>query len=353
MRNKIKVRAGADGAFVSALAIDAKINLHDLRGAENGCEFLVSRKEYPFLKNKMLESGVSAEVVKDGSIGSIIKIQMGRMGLWVGLMLFALALGVYASCVTEVRVSGNERIESNAIAETVKNEMSLPTLKNNVDVKKLKTAVCLMEGIGEADVEMLGNRLYVTVSEELSPVAVPQGNLVSNYDSIVTSVIVYEGESAVKAGDPVKKGDVLIQKTGEAALGDVYGRVWFTEQIVLSPKKIVTVRTGKKETVYTSRSLEPRYIGNFSLYETETEEVYLPLAVPIPARKTVYYEVITREEEIDWEKEIEETAKNVFLRMEKDLPTGAKKQNKWFLVKTVDKMRVLDLYYEVEIKLTS
>ena len=72
----------------------------------------------------------------------------------------------------------------------------------------------------------------------------------------------------------------------------------------------------------------------------------------IGVKKITYFEVAEKEETIDFEAQKEEILQRKFSEMEKSLPDSYENPKKWFFIKTVDKIYVLDLYYEVEIKIS-
>ena len=125
--------------------------------------------------------------------------------------------------------------------------------------------------------------MYVYIKEELDkpdlidytkPVPV-----ISDYDAIVTRVVVLTGTAAVKNGDTVLKGQTLIypyltnkkenEETEEIrvdirATGMVYGRVWYKESFVLSDETIITKRTGKYKEYVTPSYIFKGGLGRIS-----------------------------------------------------------------------------------------
>ena len=180
----------------------------------------------------------------------------------------------------------------------------------------------------------------------------PEDVVVSKYDALVTKIVLYEGDCHVAVGQAVKRGETLIKKTDKKAKGDVYGRIWLNESRIISSEKLIVRRTGRKETYYCSLDSEHEYKGVFTEYETEKSEVWLPMAVPLKVKKMEYYEVEEIKVEVDLEKEKEETISEAFSQLERKVPENAQNAKKWFLIKTVDKKVILDLYYEVEIKIS-
>ena len=350
---KSRRTAFSDGtaAQVSNLIMLSGIKIFDVRERGDGCVFSVNSKDFGAAK-KVLESKSKSFVPLGNDKGGLLKRVVKRVGVWVGLIIFTAVAVAFSQCVTKISVSGNEEVTTEEIEEAVLKELELPSIKSVVDAERIKQNVCDIEMISDASVEIEGNTVFVNVLERLPQVKTPEGDVKSLYDALITKIVLYEGECKTRVGDTVRAGDVLITKTDGNALGDVYGRVWIHEQTVVPFSRIVLSRTGRKQTVVFTGDKAPKYRGEFRLYETETEDVLLRLAVPFKAKKITYYEVEEREETIDFEARKEEIIQEKFDAMEKTLPQPYEKLKNWFFIKTVDKMNVLDLYYEIEIKIS-
>ncbi len=327
------------------------IKIFDVREREDGCVFSVNGKDAGSAK-KILESKRKSFVPIGPDRSGILKRAVKRVGVWVGLIVFTAVAVAFSECVTKISVSGNEEVTTEEIKEAVLQEIDLPSIKSVVDTERVKKKVCEIEMISDASVEIDGNTVFVNVLERLPQVKTPEGEVKSLYDALVTKIVLYDGKCETRVGDTVRAGDVLISKTDGNAQGDVYGRVWIHEQTVVPLSRIVLRRTGREQTIFFTGDKAPEYRGEFRLYETETEEVLLRLAVPFKAKKITYHEVEEKEETIDFEERKEEIVQEKFDAMEKALPRPYEKLKNWFFIKTVDKMNVLDLYYEIEIKIS-
>ena len=348
-----RTSVGTDGkiVYIVGLLLSAGIKIWNVRGDETNCVFDIMPKDVEKCKKVLLDHGKKFEMISDRSPARVWKTMLSRAGLFVGFVIIAIIMAVYSLCVTRISVSGNETISSHEIEDRVRTEISLPIWKNKIDNKKIKTAVCLLPGVSEASVSVEGNSIFVSVLEELPSVKREEGDAISKYDALVTKIVLYEGTPETEVGKTVKAGETVI-KAGESgvARGEVYGRIWLTEHIVVPLQRVVTYRTGRKEIVYTSTGSEEKYSGVFSLYEAVREEVWFPMVIPIKMRKTTYFEIKQKQETVDFEMQKEELIEEAFARMESRLPSDAQKVKKWFFIKTVDKTPVLDLYYETEVK---
>ncbi len=349
--NKRRIETDGKAPFIGRLMNLSGITLFDIRQEENKCVFSVYEKDVPTVDKILFERG--KECVLSEKKNSLFKMAVRRAGLWIGLLAVMALAVVFSRCITRITVEGNELVASETIVEVVRGELgAMPVLKSVADPERLKTAVCGIEEISDASVKIDGNTVFVTVLERLPAIKTPQGDLTSKYDALVTKVVVYEGECVTKVGETVKAGDVLIRETDKSAKGDVYGKVWLHENVAIPFSEITPERTGRYETIYCSGDKKPEYKGKFRLYERVEEEIVLRTAVPVKARKITYFEVEEKRREIDFEAQKDDILQAKFDRMEKSLPAACKKLKKWFFIKTVDKMYVLDLYYEIETKIS-
>lgn len=350
--NRIRVSTDGGSTFILGLLLANGIEAEKVENKEDGCLFGIRKKDAKKCQEVLTSRGKRFSVVTDSSFQQLKANAFKRAGLIAGMVVFFTLMTLYSLSVTRIDISGNELISSEEIEEVIRTQIKFPALKNRIDQDKIKTAVCLLHGVSEASVYLEGNSLFVSVLEELPAVKREEGDRKSLYDALVTKVIIYEGEATVKVGDTVKEGDVLVKGTEDAAArGEVYGRIWLTERIVIPSQRIVTYRTGRAKTYYSFARTKEQKKDNFSCYEVERREVWLNLVIPLKVIETTYYEVEQRQEIVDPESQKEQLMQEAFTRLEARLPEGASEVKKWFSVKTVDKIPVLDLYYEAEVKL--
>ena len=286
--NRITVKTNGKIPFISALLIAQKIELRKVTDCPDGCVFSIRRQDRKRCEETLKRVGKEYKVVSDDSFSALKKRALTRTGLIVGSLIFVAVVFLYSMTITRINVSGNDLVSEETIVETVLRETSFPTVKERVDVKKIGDAVSLIKGISDASVKIEGNTVFITVLEELSPVIFDSGDVTSKYDASVTKIVVYDGEACVHNGDAIKEGDVLLKADQNGvARGEVYGRIWLNEQIVVTPERMVTYRTGRKKTVYSLVGIEERYKTDYTLYEKIEREVWMPLAVPMKFKEII------------------------------------------------------------------
>lgn len=193
-----------------------------------------------------------------------------RKGLVIGAFLIFVALTVLSQFVISISVEGNNRVSSEKIiAEAEELGLRKWVLKNSIDLDELSKQ--LQEGNEDiiwATMEERGTNIRIRVVEKTLPQRVLyQGDLIAAKTGFVDDVIVIQGIVAVKEGELVKEGQILIRAAGgmteysydvggkadtkenaidaPAAKGFVRGRVWYSAQEKVTLQEDLIEKTGK------------------------------------------------------------------------------------------------------------
>lgn len=237
-----------------------------------------------------------------------------RVGFVAGLALYALVLFFMSSFVWNVRVVGNESIETEEIL-TACRELGLYEGADisDLDVEQIRTSLALkIDGIAWVSVNIEGVRATVNISESKggkNP-EVPPCNLKASIDGVITKIEVTSGTIAVKVGQTVGKGQLLVSGITEykdgayqfgVSEGKVYAETSHETEIFVPFTETQTVRVGepKHRKVLSFFGVRiPLYLGSVKGdYETETEtkryesnEMYLPVTLT----DTTFYKLKTQ-----------------------------------------------------------
>ncbi len=366
MYDCILVKCDASLCFIANLLSANGIAVKKIAKSDTGCKFFIKSSDYKLFCDLMNRHNKCFTVLSDNSKSFFIRKNAPRIGIYLGLVLVIVGIIFYSLNVTRVEIGELKWVNKADIYSAVTEKINLPSKKTSVDCKEIEKAVISLDGISSASVYLLGNTLVVNVYEELEKVPVldksDYTDIVSNFDAIITSVIVYSGSASVKKGDTVRQGQTLISSdilldeekglvAKEKPLGEIYGRVWITETKTFYPYVVEKKRTGKTETVVKCFCPQKEYKGKFSLYDAETEEFFLNSVIPIKMYKTTYYEVEEIEREFDFDGNTDGIIKEETEKLEERLPTGCKKLRSWYDIKRLDKITYLALYYEIETKI--
>ena len=205
----------------------------------------VEEKDVPKLVNALFKLGISSEVTPTGNFTlrhrdrkkftSYAKAKMRfslseplglygflcrakrRYGLLLGLLAVLLVYIFSSRLVWDIRISGNERLTDYAIEETL-NEYGLRVGSSwhKLDKNLIEAELLAAKGdIAWISVNRRGTVAYVEVIEsenvgESEDVGFPFSNIVADRDGVIEEITVESGVAAVKVGDVVRRGDILI-----------------------------------------------------------------------------------------------------------------------------------------------
>ena len=162
-----------------------------------------------------------------------------RTGLIVGLLLATAALVLGLSMVWRVQIDGDMPADA-AIRAILRDAGTMPgVFRRDIDLNALESL--LLQRLPEATwagASLRGVTLHVDVRRSIAPPARYRrdqaGDILSCYEGMVVSCTVFEGTAAVRPGQMVKPGDVLIrgeitlrdgQKQAVQAQGEVMARI--------------------------------------------------------------------------------------------------------------------------------
>ena len=214
-----------------------------------------------------LKAVVSLAQEKGWRIGGVRPLGLSAAGLWLrrrpgiaaGVLLSMILVGVLSQFVwrVEVRNAGPYRAE---IEQYLQSEGYSPGLRRaEVDASALESALTRRY----PEVAWFQAYVYnVTLVVDVAlGVAMPQlpsndpSHVVAQCDGIVDSVRVYAGTAAVKAGDVVRQGDVLIRGEERGANGEtvavhargvVMARCWRSYTVRMSLNEAIATPTGRE-----------------------------------------------------------------------------------------------------------
>nr|MBE6545502.1 hypothetical protein [Oscillospiraceae bacterium] len=217
----------------------------------------LSIRERDFSKVQDLFSGrIDFEYSKPLGLYGMWKLCEGKGALIATLALCLVLTAVLSSLVWDVRVEGNEKIPDSEIVCALSEcgfsvgDFWISRDLGVIEAKFLSTN----DGISWINVNRRGTVAYVSVIEkdaekEEEKENVLYSNIVASADCVIEEITVKKGIAMVRAGDAVKKGDILIlgampSESGGgfcAAEGEVLGRI--SESVSVSVGRSYEKRT--------------------------------------------------------------------------------------------------------------
>lgn len=174
-------------------------------------------KERDFLQNREFIHGQKCEC--EGNPHGLLPLLKRALGQRVSLFALALvvALNLIAPTVIwDVRVSGCERLSASFVEEALATVgVAVGTPWRSFNTGQAETALlAAYPDVGWVSINRLGSIAYVSVREaDRPPLVLPDvgySNVVAAADCIIEDINVTSGYPAVKVGEVVKRGDVLI-----------------------------------------------------------------------------------------------------------------------------------------------
>lgn len=230
------------------------------------------------------------------------------------LLVVILLIGLSSAFVWNVDISIEDNEELANIREDIENAgLRSGVLKNKIDTKEIINKIRLeREDVAWMGIELKGtNAIVKLVKADKAPEIVDESeycNIISNKTGIITKISAQEGTAAVKVGDTIKEGDVLINGWMEGkftgvryvhAKGEIEAKVWYTKSKKIPYNLTETQETGNEENKYRIKfgNFEinfPKKYSKFKIYDTiETENkirLFSDFYLPISIVKTTYKE---------------------------------------------------------------
>lgn len=180
----------------------------------DGCVTLcMLRSEY---KRLLLPCGLDIETVREVGLPQLIERYRRRPGIAVGALLFSVILYLSSQIIWSVEIKGAERLsEEDIIGDLAGLGCGVGSFIPFIDFYVLCNEYLTLTGdVSWVSVNMRGTVAYVELREHIKPEITEKSdnpaNIVAASDGIVQHVEVYSGIAAVKAGDVVRKGQLLI-----------------------------------------------------------------------------------------------------------------------------------------------
>lgn len=345
------------------------IVLYDLQ-SDSTTTFYISEKDFKKVKEYADLFGVEIEIIGKKGLSRLLKQSYKHLPYVVAVVMCMITLFVSTQFVYNVKVESDSQVYANKVQQLLKeNNLGGRLPKNKIDLKSIENLILSnMQEVTFATCYIDGFSLMVKiVAQDLPKPSVTKKDLQSNYDAIVTRVIVRSGTSEVAVGERVKAGDILIggyhiadntpsdgEENGEvfevAADGEVYGRVYTHKRFVIPKQNFTFVKTGayktKRQLGFNNLAIIKAGKSPYEYYDLATTSVNLFGILPIKVTSYKYYEL--KRVQIAQDAYIE-NLKNKFDRefiAEQNI--NSKIISKNYELKEIEGVKYLDIFYETE-----
>lgn len=367
MLEKFVVRAVQEGVFFESVERISEQEMRLAATEKQAKNVALLAEEYQMDLTVLREEGVPFWKKRFRERGSLV------MGLMMGMLLIV----AFTSRIWKIEAisldgtAGSELLED--IEQYAWDKGARPGVdRTSVDRDALAIDVHTMwPELTHVSVRLSGVRLQVEVAMEE---AVPElydvdaeRDLVADRDAVVLYVEPLAGQAAVKAGDTVRRGQVLIrgeERTGDdqtrgiRALGNVLARVWFTDVCELPIEETVSERTGRSNTSSSFRlgEWEWEIVPAEDYIHQETQEELLPIGglyFPLKMVRTIRWETQKKTVFQDMAALLLEGERQALERARSQLPNGAEETAYWTENETVDGALVVRATIEAQMNIAS
>lgn len=277
---------------------------------------------------------------KSGGIPILLEKYKKRWGLMSGAVIIIALLILSGSHVWDIRISGNSTLTAAQVkAELASKGFEIGSKIGKTDVDEITNAVLIdSEKISWMSINFRGNVAYVQIREKTTPDSsdinerLSNANIVAGRDGVIEYLEVMRGSAAVKEGDSVRRGELLISGITESTHGEyrtehALGRVYaitnhsFSIKIPLQydKKELSEPLCTKKTIKFFSKNINIfRKGGNLgaSCVKIEEENSFSPFGLP-PLPISIVTELSLEYETISARRTEKEASELAFFELEK------------------------------------
>lgn len=259
----------ADGGFAERfinICTALGIQLWGIRRKSHGLTACTTIDGYKKIKKAARSSGMRVRIRKKVGLPFVIKKYESHTGLFVGFFAVLLILSIMSDRIWVVNINGNTTVDSEKIAEVFSDAgLRIGVKKNKFDASDINSDAVLSIGeLSWASINIDGSVAEIEVREAMHRPSLEKyygtSNLVASKDGQVEIIEPYKGSAAVKSGQTVMQGSLLVSgichvKSGMSVFNDADGYVVARTKISVS----VPIETNFVE-------LKPKTQRVYSLY---------------------------------------------------------------------------------------
>ncbi len=310
---KITIR-GLNLHHVLAFFEHEKMEVLDLQRLDDkALTCVLSKKDYKKFRKAPLSSTFKISVDRTYGLDKHIKTFISNLGIVIGILicLFSVititdrVLVIHINTQNHICTNGEECIFKEKNLEALKQALTENGVKEHVKISSLPSPRQLEQKlmlqfnqIAGVSLTQKSVHVYVDIIESKLPTTQDKYSLVAPENGIVISTNITSGNSNVKIGDIVLKGDVLVSSLdSKPVTATIVLRTFYHESVIYNENQVKYQKTGR---TYNSNSISFMGLSTnssttppYSLYESETNNRYafLNMFLPIKISNTTYYEL--------------------------------------------------------------
>lgn len=335
---KFSFKNGFTEGFIND-CFNKNINLKDIAQNADGITAKTDIKTYFQLHRIALHHGGTIKVIKRKGLPFLLSPLKNRWGIFFGIIFCIFLISYMGGFIWNITVVGNDRVTDTKIVDYLaQNGFKTGVRWSSTDKENLEFGVMAeFEEVSWISINKLGSLALVEINETKDRPSVIDNSKITNVvaaeDGVITHITALGGWTAVKAGDAVSKGDLLISGINESevdeqnhfahAHGTVLANVNTSIELNIS-------REQKKKNFYCEKQYKAFYFFGLKIplymkkdagdFDEVIEKSYLVyndfrLPVGIETAKCSYYSV---ESKTLSDAELEELSKNELERVKNE-----------------------------------
>lgn len=234
------------------LLIEKKVTVSDIEKNGNSISFVVSYSSYSVVKEFFKND--KSFYCEDIGIEKIFSFFKCRFCCFLGFFLFLIVTNVSSFTLLNYKIEGTKTLETGQIIDILQengyNIFSFTPRLNSSSISSILMAS--FSEISFASCVIKGNTLYVSIQETINDSQELFAPLYANSFAVVTQAKIEQGTLAVKVGDVVKKGDVLVypyevvdgEKKFVVPKAQIKGKCYIKGEVEYNTNQKILERTG-------------------------------------------------------------------------------------------------------------
>lgn len=296
----------------------------------------VNLKDYEKIKEVSNKTRTKIKILnRSGIVFSFIKYKK-RTTFFIGSITFVCILYVLSTFIWEIQIITEHNVSPFEIRQQLKSiGVNIGINKNKLDIKKIESSIVNNnENIMWVKVRTEGSKLKVDISERYIPPTIVQDNtpcnLVAKKDGQIVRVYTTAGTAAIKPGDIVKAGQLLVRgEQGKEenlypvhANGTVIAKTYYEEIKVVPINGVKIEKSGNEiNNYYIELNNKKIYLKNTRVnYEKYEKKVGSSGFI----KKESYFEEKETKFNLDYKKIVDDTANELYSKVIVNLDKSVK-----------------------------
>lgn len=315
-----------------------KINVYNVTKISNTkIQFHVDRQDMKLFKQVYKGSNFEVKVKQKTGIPFIMKRIYKYKGMWICAILSLCLLMLTSQFVTDIYIQSPEGIKEEELRKELYEAGLKPGIyKKGIDRKEIRDQIMKeFDEVAYVSINVKGTNIFVTITKKAETLKSTEEsnycNIIAEKNGIIEKVIPRSGNAAVKPGDIVQKGDMLITGANSKSVPEVWASTFYEVKKSASYIDTEKEKTGESKKVYTFSFYDKKYTLRrnikYSDYVIENKEHKLTIGdytFPLKINVSTFYETKNVKVEKDKEELKKELSKQVLNELDYIIPASAK-----------------------------